>query len=174
MLSSVTRQPLSFRHGCTQPRRYITGAAYRPPLFTQTLVLSDGSTITRLTTSPRASVRLTRDVRNNPLWNPSLSSTGSGEVTGRLARFRDRFASFSETSPSASISLEGTQEADGLGGGSGEGKGKKEVTQAQRDAELDWLVDTSAAAAPKMSERELREANRSGGGGGGSGKKGKK
>ncbi|KAG5458793.1 MAG: hypothetical protein BJ554DRAFT_919 [Olpidium bornovanus] len=46
-----------------------------PPLFEQLVVMSDGSTATIWTTSPRPQLRLAQDVRNHPLWNP-----GSGYV----------------------------------------------------------------------------------------------
>lgn len=121
----------------------VHGPLYRAPLFTQTVVLSDGATFTRLTTSPRASVRLTRDVRNNPLWNPSAAAAAIGEETGRLARFRDRFAGFDAPSPASQ---------------SAAAKGAK--SQEEEDNQLDWLVDASAKAAPKISEREAREASR--------------
>ena len=62
---------------------------YRPPVFTQHLVLSDGSTITRLTTSPRPSIRSTRDLRNSTLYNPD-SKVGM-EDSSRLMKYREKF-----------------------------------------------------------------------------------
>ena len=61
-------------------------------LFPQLVVMSDGSTYTHRSTSPRSVVRLTRDVNNNPLWRPG--SEGADQLddeTGRLGRFRRRF-----------------------------------------------------------------------------------
>lgn len=64
------------------------------PHFPQTVLLSDGSSIQLTTTSPRSSVRLTRDPTNHPLWNPSMEK-GAGssdeDESGRLGRFRRRF-----------------------------------------------------------------------------------
>lgn len=64
------------------------------PHFPQTVLLSDGSSIQLTTTSPRSSVRLTRDPTNHPLWNPSMEkSRGASDEdeSGRLGRFRKRF-----------------------------------------------------------------------------------
>lgn len=64
------------------------------PHFPQTVLLSDGSSIQLTTTSPRSSVRLTRDPTNHPLWNPSMdkkAGTGDEDESGRLGRFRRRF-----------------------------------------------------------------------------------
>ncbi|KAI0266347.1 hypothetical protein BC834DRAFT_874114 [Gloeopeniophorella convolvens] len=65
------------------------------PQFPQRVIRADGSSFTHWTTSPRALIRLTRDVTNNPLWNVS-TLTGEGaseesEVTGRLGRFNRKF-----------------------------------------------------------------------------------
>jgi complex III assembly factor LYRM7 len=63
------------------------------PHFGQTVILSDGSTLRLFTTSPRGTMRLTRDPTNHPLWNPKADGRGAGDEdeSGRLARFRRRF-----------------------------------------------------------------------------------
>jgi len=65
------------------------------PQFPQLVIRADGSTFTHWTTSPRSMIKLTRDMTNNPMWNPGLwKSDGAeeeGEVTGRLGRFNRRF-----------------------------------------------------------------------------------
>src|SRR5258708_38414270 len=62
--------------------------------FPQTAVLTDGSTYTRWSTSPRSVIRLTRDVNNNPLWSPGQEGLeGLDDETGRMGRFRRRFGS---------------------------------------------------------------------------------
>ncbi|EIW70090.1 hypothetical protein M231_00669 [Tremella mesenterica] len=64
-----------------------------PAIYPQRIILSDGSTFTSYTTAPSPStVRLTRDVTNNPLWAPGSDVRGSdgGEDT-RLGRFNKRF-----------------------------------------------------------------------------------
>lgn len=63
------------------------------PHFGQTVILSDGSTLQMFTTSPRGTMRLTRDPTNHPLWNPKVDRRGVGDEddSGRLARFRRRF-----------------------------------------------------------------------------------
>ncbi|PVG00072.1 hypothetical protein CPB86DRAFT_730006 [Serendipita vermifera] len=62
------------------------------PMYPQKVVLSDGSSFTHWTTSPKSSIRLTRDISNSPLW--TLSAAGGGEeddTSGRLSKFRLRF-----------------------------------------------------------------------------------
>lgn len=65
------------------------------PQFPQRVTLADGSTFVHWTTSPRSSIRLTRDNTNNPIWNPWLEAGNAedleGAVTGRMGRFRRRF-----------------------------------------------------------------------------------
>ncbi|KAI5818382.1 hypothetical protein BZA77DRAFT_306836 [Pyronema omphalodes] len=65
----------------------------RPYLLDQIVILSDGSTYKQLTTSPKGIIRSTKDIRNNPLWNPSIKEFGDVEEdeAGRLRRFRERF-----------------------------------------------------------------------------------
>lgn len=123
--------------------RQVFARVYRPQMFTQNVVLSDGSTYAKLTTSPRHSVRLTKDIRNAPLWNPDAGKSLNQEENGRLARFKGRFAGYAgdETrteTASASASAAGGQERD----------------------DMDWMVSAGARAAPKMSDRELRESTR--------------
>ncbi|TPX68743.1 hypothetical protein SpCBS45565_g02934 [Spizellomyces sp. 'palustris'] len=60
-----------------------------PPLFHQTIVHSDGSTFTLRTTSPRPLLKLTKDARNHPLWNPALNVLD--DQSGELAKFERRF-----------------------------------------------------------------------------------
>ena len=63
--------------------------------FPQRVILADGSSIQLTTTSPRHLVRLTRDITNNPLWNPTMGRAAQSDTeddTGRLGRFRRRFA----------------------------------------------------------------------------------
>jgi hypothetical protein len=62
------------------------------PTFPQKVTLSDGSTFTHWTTSPRSSIRLTRDISNSPLWTLSAARGGQEEdQSGRLSRFRSKF-----------------------------------------------------------------------------------
>lgn len=69
---------------------------YRPPRFTQSIVLSDGSTFTKLTTSPRQSIRLTKDIRNAALYNPDAGSSLNSEENKQLSKFKDRFSGFED------------------------------------------------------------------------------
>lgn len=66
-----------------------------PLVFSQLVILSDGSSFTSYTTAPSpAAVRLTRDITNNPLWNPSQEGRRASDADegGRLARFKKRSA----------------------------------------------------------------------------------
>ncbi|KAF9113138.1 hypothetical protein BGX27_002131 [Mortierella sp. AM989] len=62
-----------------------------PELFDQTVVLSNGATFTLRTPSPRSQIRLTRDTRNHPLWNPEMRGNTSGDDSGQLSRFAKKF-----------------------------------------------------------------------------------
>jgi ribosomal protein L31 len=65
----------------------------RPWTFTNLTILSDGSTYVSRTTSPKAVVTSTKDIRNHPLWNPSEARFKNVEEdeAGRLRKFRERF-----------------------------------------------------------------------------------
>lgn len=65
----------------------------RPSLLPQLVILSDGSSFTQLTTSPRGIYRTQKDSRNHPLWNPALDRLKNVEEdeAGRLKAFRDKF-----------------------------------------------------------------------------------
>lgn len=71
--------------------RYASGKATVPEQFTQTIVLSNGATYTVRTTSPKPQVRLTKDTRNHPLWNPSMLREGVNDESEQLTKFQKRF-----------------------------------------------------------------------------------
>jgi len=98
--STVKSFPICSRLKSTSPygRSHLKRAPSLPqpvvPHFPQTVVLTDGSTYTRWSTSPRGTIRLTRDVNNNPLWSPGQEGLeGLEDETGRMGRFRRRFGS---------------------------------------------------------------------------------
>ncbi|KAI8968019.1 hypothetical protein BDF20DRAFT_898410 [Mycotypha africana] len=73
-----------------QIRRLTTQA--KPEKFLQTVVLSNGATFTLRTTSPvRHQLRLTKDTRNHPLWNPTLLKEGLTDESEQLNKFQKRF-----------------------------------------------------------------------------------
>lgn len=80
---------------CQQQVRHATllKRPHRPYTFTQLITLSDGSTYTARTTSPKPLFKSTKDTRNHPLWQPSLDSLRNVEQdeAGRLRAFRQRF-----------------------------------------------------------------------------------
>ena len=66
------------------------------PKFPQRVIRSDGTSFTHWTTSPRSTIRLTRDTTNNPIWNTGVWSDDhaveeEGATTGRLGRFHRKF-----------------------------------------------------------------------------------
>jgi hypothetical protein len=65
----------------------------RPYVFTQLVMMTDGSSYLHRTTSPQAVFRATKDVRNSPLWNPSSQKLLSVEEdeAGKLRSFRSKF-----------------------------------------------------------------------------------
>ncbi|GJJ09323.1 hypothetical protein Clacol_003545 [Clathrus columnatus] len=103
-----------FCQGLRQQIRFVSSSPYgrthvwkrrRPklpnpivPIFPQQVIQSDGSTFTHYITSPRSTIRLTRDLTNNPLWNYGASG-GKFEdeqgSAGRMGRFRRKFEEFS-------------------------------------------------------------------------------
>lgn len=103
------------------------------PRFPAVVILADGSSIQMTTTSPRHLSRLTRDPSNHALWNPALSGRSEGESeddTGRLGRFRRRFAddqAVSFDSSDLSWMSGGREAAPGtpLQSGKAKGKGRK-------------------------------------------------
>jgi hypothetical protein len=65
----------------------------RPYTFTQLVTLTDGSTYLHRTTSPSPVYKVTKDVRNSPLWNPSSQKLLNIEEddAGKLKAFRSKF-----------------------------------------------------------------------------------
>ncbi|CAO3638107.1 unnamed protein product [Cunninghamella blakesleeana] len=64
----------------------------KPERFLQTIVLSNGATYTLRTTSPvRSQIRLTKDTRNHPLWNPAMLKEGVTDESEQLTKFQKRF-----------------------------------------------------------------------------------
>lgn len=115
-----------------------------PAIYPQLVILSDGSSFTSYTTSPSpATLRLTRDVTNNPLWNPASEGRRGGgeEEGGRLARFRARFGANSPSSetptdaPSSSSSSSSKQSSFGV-------------------SDFDWMGE-EAGVAEKVSAKEM-------------------
>ncbi|KAE9379544.1 hypothetical protein N431DRAFT_301351, partial [Stipitochalara longipes BDJ] len=84
---TCAKQQTQIRHASLLKR------PHRPYQFTQLVTLSDGSTYTQRTTSPQPIFRSTKDTRNHPLWQPSMTSLRNIEEdeAGRLRAFRLRF-----------------------------------------------------------------------------------
>ncbi|KAJ3091324.1 hypothetical protein HK102_000967 [Quaeritorhiza haematococci] len=69
---------------------FATSFNSNPQLFYQTVVLSDGSSFTIRTTTPRPLLKMTKDTRNHPLWNPERRQELDDKST-ELNRFARRF-----------------------------------------------------------------------------------
>ncbi|RKP05380.1 large subunit ribosomal protein L31, partial [Thamnocephalis sphaerospora] len=76
-----------------------------PELFTQTVVLSNGASFTRRTTSPKALLRLTKDTRNHPFWNPT-TQLALDDDSGTLKRFNKRFGNMDDLSDLSFLEME--------------------------------------------------------------------
>lgn len=116
------------------------------PLFPQSVLLSDGSLIQLTTTSPRSSVRLTRDPANHPLWNPSMDRSGGGDddESGRLGRFRKRFGGAEDVSAQP-----------------GDGKATKSVSSMEggfSSEDLEWISGgrEARAGAPQNVKKAVK------------------
>ena len=92
---------------------------HRPYTFTQLITLSDGSTYTQRTTSPAPVYKSTRDTRNNPMWQPSMSSLRNVEEdeAGRLRAFREKFGRGWDADTTGAEDGEGVAGQDGAEGG---------------------------------------------------------
>ena len=68
-----------------------------PQQFYQLVQFSDGSTIHIPTTSPRPILRLTKDNRNNVLWNPEMRmAVGEGDESGMVGKFKRKYEGLDE------------------------------------------------------------------------------
>lgn len=75
-----------------QTRSYKNQHFRNPEVFNQTIVLTDGSTFKIMSSSPRATYRLTRDKCNHPLWTGRRRSAEEDEQNQQLAKFRRSFS----------------------------------------------------------------------------------
>ena len=123
-----------------------------PPIYPQTVVLSDGSTFTSYTTAPTPqTLRLTRDVTNNPLWAPGTDVRGgeAGEE-GRVGRFMRRFdmsaAGATPSTPSASTPAASEAVSKGAG---------KERQRGFSADDLDWMSE--GAKEEKVGGKEVKK-----------------
>ncbi|KAG9291625.1 hypothetical protein G9A89_022044 [Geosiphon pyriformis] len=62
----------------------------RPGLFTQQIILTNGATYKIRSTSPKPVIKLVKDTRNHPLWNPE-SRDGIHDESGQLSKFHKKF-----------------------------------------------------------------------------------
>jgi hypothetical protein len=97
VLSQSRQRQLAYQYGKSHLVKERRLPAPVMPTFAQKVALSDGSTFTHWTTSPKTTIRLTRDVSNSPLWTLSATAGGRGSTeddeSGRMGRFRSKFGS---------------------------------------------------------------------------------
>ncbi|KAJ3207507.1 hypothetical protein HDU67_007434 [Dinochytrium kinnereticum] len=74
-----------------------------PHTFLQTIVLSDGSTFTLRSTSPKTFMKLTKDTRNHAVWNPSSVVV---DKSGELSKFQQRFGDLGDLMEMSSTIVE--------------------------------------------------------------------
>ncbi|KAJ1724063.1 hypothetical protein LPJ53_001637 [Coemansia erecta] len=79
------------RPATTQAR--VNFGARHPEQFTTQLVLSDGSSFRVRSTAPREQVKITKDTRSHPLWNPHVGQKIEDEG-GYLSSFQKKFQGF--------------------------------------------------------------------------------
>ncbi|KAF9933887.1 hypothetical protein FBU30_004055 [Linnemannia zychae] len=82
---------MTLRHKSSSSNSTSSDKLRSPELFDQTIVLSNGATFTLRTPSPRSHLRLTRDTRNHPLWNPDMRGNISNDESGQLSKFSKKF-----------------------------------------------------------------------------------
>lgn len=98
ILPQARQREIGYRYGKSHLIKERRLPAPVVPTFAQKVALSDGSTFTHWTTSPRSTIRLTRDLSNSPLWTLSATASGGRATTeddssGRMGRFRSKFGS---------------------------------------------------------------------------------
>ncbi|KAJ1664201.1 hypothetical protein IW140_004230 [Coemansia sp. RSA 1813] len=75
----------------------MVAAARHPERFVSQIVLSDGSSFRVRSTAPRDQVKITKDTRSHPLWNPQMDHQIDDEG-GYLATFQKKFQGFGDFS----------------------------------------------------------------------------
>ncbi|KAJ2317473.1 hypothetical protein IWW51_002883 [Coemansia sp. RSA 2702] len=71
----------------------IPQAPRHPERFTSQIILSDGSSFRVRSTAPRAQVKITKDTRSHPLWNPQNDNMIDQE-SAHLTSFQKKFQGF--------------------------------------------------------------------------------
>ncbi|QDS77930.1 hypothetical protein FKW77_001163 [Venturia effusa] len=115
--STIRRLTVPTSSPITQQIRHATliRRPKRPYTFTQLVTLTDGSAYLHRTTSPSPVYRVTKDVRNSALWNPSIENLRNIEEddAGKLRSFRSRFGRGwdGETEQDGTVATEETKDA---------------------------------------------------------------
>ncbi|KAJ1901863.1 hypothetical protein LPJ66_000474 [Kickxella alabastrina] len=75
----------------------LTFGKRHPELFTSQIILSDGSSFRVRSTAPREQVKINKDTRSHPLWNPQSGQQIEDEG-GYLSSFQKKFQGFEGSS----------------------------------------------------------------------------
>ncbi|KAJ2553016.1 hypothetical protein EV175_003094 [Coemansia sp. RSA 1933] len=78
----------------TYPAPVVSGAQH-PERFLTQIVLSDGASFRIRSTAPRDQVKITKDTRSHPLWNPQMDHQIDDEG-GHLASFQKKYHGFGD------------------------------------------------------------------------------
>ncbi|KAJ2515138.1 hypothetical protein GGI11_001569 [Coemansia sp. RSA 2049] len=78
-------------------QRIASAGRRHPERFSTQIVLSDGSSFRVRSTAPREQVKITKDTRSHPLWNPQVGQLIDDEG-GYLASFQKKFQGFEDLS----------------------------------------------------------------------------
>lgn len=99
----------------------------------QIVILSDGSAYKQLTTSPKGVIRSTKDVRNHPMWNPSIQKLMDVEEddAGKLSAFRERYGRGFDNKEASAAAAEAAEIVSG----------KKDDGKKADEEEVDYLMD---------------------------------
>ncbi|KAJ1782321.1 hypothetical protein LPJ59_006838, partial [Coemansia sp. RSA 2399] len=75
----------------------VASTTRHPERFLTQIVLSDGSSFRVRCTAPREQVKITKDTRSHPLWNPQTDQKVDDEG-GYVATFQKKFQGFGDFS----------------------------------------------------------------------------
>ncbi|KAJ2726644.1 hypothetical protein GGI07_000367 [Coemansia sp. Benny D115] len=100
---TVCKQAKSFLARAWKPRAVdsdkpvLSVGARHPERFTSQIILSDGSSFRVRSTAPRDQVKITKDTRSHPLWNPQTGQRIEDEG-GYLSSFQKKFQGYQGSS----------------------------------------------------------------------------
>ncbi|KAJ2466649.1 hypothetical protein GGI02_004306 [Coemansia sp. RSA 2322] len=121
--ASLLKTPKSLLAKAWKPRAAestkptISVGGRHPELFTSQIILSDGSSFRVKSTAPRGQVKITKDTRSHPLWNPHADRKIDDEG-GYLSVFQKKFQGFDSTTTTFAFADDAARAKEQLGSGS--------------------------------------------------------